>query len=413
MPRRGATLCAACCLLVASSAALRLQGAGPGDPGAAGAAAERLEEVLAWGSAPDAALLSVPVVAAQEIRLHAESSRRPAHDWPPRGPGSGGEEYRSVSKRIKKLAKSSNQLEGLPSLDSVGGLLAEAVRRGSEDPCRADVLATIGPARVDRIGFGSRMNNFVNELMVAVVGNLSFAVCGDTLGDGFARNVWRAHFSSGEDIPVCTTDLSRCDFDWYWNELQPFWIGYDLSRKLNRADPEYTTGLKSQLTKFVYRLRGPTQAMVHARLPQALRDTGRRYVGVHVRHGDKGVEDKLLATSKYAAAVRRELKECACNISTVFLSSDDPGAAAEMRTLLGARVEVVEQSRLDEDTYSHESTYDGREALLQLLGDVEALRQSDIFIGTASSNIGRLVYFQRPPEKKSISLDVKFTSKPG
>lgn len=293
------------------------------------------------------------------------------------------------------------------------GLLRGVVRRSSQDPCHADVLATVGPARADHIGFGSRMNNFVNELMVAVVGNLSFAVCGDTMGDGFAGNVWRAHFKSGEDIPVCTANLSRCDFDWYWNDLQPFWIGYQLSRRLNRADPEYTTGLKTRLTKFIYRLESGTQAKVDARLPQALRGAGRRYIGVHVRHGDKGVEDKLLATSKYAAAVRRELKECGCNISTVFLSSDDPGAASQMRALLGPRVEVVEQTRLDKGTYSHGSTYDGGEALLQLLVDVEALVQSDIFVGTASSNIGRLVYFQRPQEKKSISLDVRFTSKPG
>ncbi|CAK0831748.1 unnamed protein product [Prorocentrum cordatum] len=73
-----------------------------------------------------------------------------------------------------------------------------------------------------------------------------------------------------------------------------------------------------------------------------------------------GVEDKLLATSKYAAAVRRELKECACNISTVFLSSDDPGAAAEMRTLLGARVEVVEQSRLDRPSSPAPVAFDTR-----------------------------------------------------
>ena len=66
---------------------------------------------------------------------------------------------------MRRLTRPSSHLQGLPGLPSVEGLLRGVVRRGSADPCRADVLATVGPARADHIGFGSRMNNFVNELM--------------------------------------------------------------------------------------------------------------------------------------------------------------------------------------------------------------------------------------------------------
>jgi hypothetical protein len=40
-----------------------------------------------------------------------------------------------------------------------------------------------------------------------------------------------------------------------------------------------------------------------------------------------------------------------------------------------------------------------------VLTDVTALVRSTGFIGTASSNIDRLVYFQRDPSKATLSLD--------
>jgi len=298
-------------------------------------------------------------------------------------------------------------------------MAAELLRRGAEDPCQADILATIGPAREDHIGFGSRMNNFVNELMVAVAGNYSFAVCGDTLEDGFPKKVWKSHFSSSEYIPMCTKNLSRCDFDDYWNEKQPFWIGYKLSRSL-RSAPDYLTALKLKLTGVIYQLDEHTKTDVGILLNQTLNRTqnpGLQYLGVHIRHGDKEVEAKKQPVGAYVRAVQKELAACrsrdGCDINTVFLSSDDSEAAPALRTLLGGNITVVEQSRLDEGAYHHESSYDGKEALLKLLADIEGLVQADVFIGTASSNIGRLVYFQRPVHRKSVSLDVRFLTMPG
>lgn len=428
MPQPAALACVAAALL-AGAASLTVSGvAGDLDD------AELLD--LSWGSATDAALLTQASLRSTGSRPTDDADWHPhpaGHATPQGGapalpigsrteyrdaPYSDGSEYRKVGARMDLLAKDKGAR--MPSLGKVEELLQSVIDRGGragQDPCQADILATIGPADDDRIGFGSRMNNFVNELMVAVAGNFSFAVCGDTLKDGFARKVWQPHFSSGQYIPVCTADLRRCDFDDFWNDRQPFWIGYKLSRSLKSA-PDYLYQLKRQLTDFIYNLNSDTQAAVASRLNRTLNKlNGRQYLGVHVRHGDKAYEADLKPVREYARAVQKELKVCGaragCDIGAVFLSSDDPGVAPAMRKLLGPSVEVIEQPRLKADAYAHESTYDSEEALLQLLADIEALRQSEVFIGTASSNLGRLVFFQRQKHQKSVSLDSQFLVIPG
>jgi len=42
---------------------------------------------------------------------------------------------------------------------------------------------------------------------------------------------------------------------------------------------------------------------------------------------------------------------------------------------------------------------------MTLLADIEAMRRATVFVGTASSNIGRLVYYLRPRGSATISVD--------
>jgi len=65
------------------------------------------------------------------------------------------------------------------------------------------------------------------------------------------------------------------------------------------------------------------------------------------------------------------------------------------------------QPRLDDAAYHFTAIYDASNtrAMLVLLTDLEGLRRSSVFIGTASSNMGRLVYFLRGPHLPTISLD--------
>merc|ERR1719414_949089 len=91
-------------------------------------------------------------------------------------------------------------------------------------------------------------------------------------------------------------------------------------------------------------------------------------------------------------------------IRLVYLASDDPLASQQIQSALGDHAHVIEQPRVNETGYTSRGYADEGD-LMTVLIDVEALRRATVFIGTASSNIGRLVYFLRDKGSPSVSLD--------
>merc|ERR1719197_2433296 len=98
---------------------------------------------------------------------------------------------------------------------------------------------------------------------------------------------------------------------------------------------------------------------------------------------------------------------------TVFLASDDEAAKGQLQDALGSDYTVVEQARLPAEAYklrgdaarSMSPPYGEEDEERSLLIDVSALVNSAGFVGTASSNVGRLVFFQRPQGAPAVSLD--------
>lgn len=161
-----------------------------------------------------------------------------------------------------------------------------------------------------------------------------------------------------------------------------------------------------------------------------------KYFGVHIRRGDKEHEVSLTDPEVYAnvvttkemssaidsarsaakhiiAANHRNIKDE--QIRTVWLATLDGDAESVFREVLGAEYEIksLNQTAGDWHDSAHSQYYPGSAFVYDILIDVEALRRSHTFIGTGSSNIGRLVYFLRQPGSNSISLDEGFLGRAG
>jgi len=274
-------------------------------------------------------------------------------------------------------------------------VFAQTLTARAADPCSAPVL---GRARLKVDGLGSSLNNFANELVTAMHSGAPVAMC---TPKGI-RDPWIAHF---KDPGFATCD--RCDYrtGQHWDDA---WVvGYELSESENHTEVAF---LKRFIYKKLFQFTNKMESAISHRSRTHGLD-GQFYIGVHIRRGDRFKEANHILISSYAVAVRR--LSARVNSSKVFLASDDSTVSVDIKRLLGQHYQVSEQPRLPVDRY----TVRGDEARVwppsarvleaeeNVLVDVALLARSTAFIGTASSNVGRLVYFMREPNSLSISLD--------
>eukprot|EP01132_Coremiostelium_polycephalum_P001425 gene1425-1799_t len=118
-----------------------------------------------------------------------------------------------------------------------------------------------------------------------------------------------------------------------------------------------------------------------------------RCVSMHVRHGDKASEAKLLPFSYYVDGLKMlDLK----GINTVFLMTDDP-LVAESAVVNASKPDLkfvllnitrIEYNTQADDYFEKEN----RERYAhELLTEIEIASECEYFIGTISSNIGKLI----------------------
>merc|ERR1740139_1096534 len=101
-----------------------------------------------------------------------------------------------------------------------------------------------------------------------------------------------------------------------------------MAKKLNQIDPAYIEKLKRFIVPFVYTYNPETQARLDAALASWLPTGGAPYVGVHIRHGDKGIEAPPQPTEVYG----KKIKDFdAGSPRPVFLSTDDSGAKSTLQ----------------------------------------------------------------------------------
>lgn len=79
-------------------------------------------------------------------------------------------------------------------------------------------------------------------------------------------------------------------------------------------------------------------------------------------------------------------------------------------------MQIVQQDRLSDDVYAVRNNCDTAADMVDqsensFVMDLLMLVHSSSFIGTASSNVGRFVFFMRAGDKPSVSLDEDFTER--
>jgi hypothetical protein len=253
------------------------------------------------------------------------------------------------------------------------------------------------------------MNCFIDELWVAVYQGLSISLCGS---DEFVEHVWGKHFDNIKNVGVCPAPVCQTLSKGDWGNKVAWNTGYLATPKLAEVDHHYMASLKRFLVPVAFTMNAQTAHRVSETLshsfslkPGSSQEVP-KYLGVHVRHGDKGVETGLFNEDQYAGMIRPYLH--LFNLSLVYVASDDPDSASILRDKLDRAenlAHVVEQQRLEDKEYEWREVYKNDTALLALLVDIEALRRSEIFLGTASSNIGRLVYILRDRAHYCFSYD--------
>jgi len=206
------------------------------------------------------------------------------------------------------------------------------------------------------------------------------------------------------------------------------------AQQLAKIDHTYIADLKRFIYTGMFKYNEHTRLKVQQRMNELKLGQGTRYLGVHIRHGDKAKETDTIPVEKYASQtrnflrgnsstpslyqlhsqhtlselvvrIRRELHAAAEGLHVVYLASDDPSSRSKLQQLLGTDVDVREQPRLNVSSYNSSAVGQSEAATVNLLVDIDILRNAEVFIGTASSNLGRLIFFLRDSKRRSISLD--------
>merc|ERR1712217_353191 len=118
-----------------------------------------------------------------------------------------------------------------------------------------------------------------------------------------------------------------------------------------------------------------------------------------------------MSIATYASHVRALARKL--ETSFVFVASDEARGISAMMAALGPGFNVLAQSRGAEHAYAIRNRGNGGRAPLSdvrasevtFLVDVGILVRSTAFVGTASSNVGRFIFFMRDAAAISISLD--------
>eukprot|EP00746_Dinoflagellata_sp_MGD_P002825 gnl/MRDRNA2_/MRDRNA2_105519_c0_seq1.p1 gnl/MRDRNA2_/MRDRNA2_105519_c0~~gnl/MRDRNA2_/MRDRNA2_105519_c0_seq1.p1 ORF type:complete len:394 (+),score=81.28 gnl/MRDRNA2_/MRDRNA2_105519_c0_seq1:118-1299(+) len=302
---------------------------------------------------------------------------------------------------------------------------------GAADPCGAPALLTLHACE----GFGWRLNALVNEIMMAMQLGAPVALC----QSNFAEKTWIPHFggNGNQTLRLSTCHSEKCNGEGkltckkYRDTLASVakkLSGHSLVTALTSGIPEVDAAawvlgpnkdslerylrLKRFTYRAVFELNTRTKSAVDQRL--AKMNLNGQYVGVHIRRSDKKAEADPVAIERYAVGAAEFLIKY--NISTVYVASDEPDWAAgalhdAVHKITNLTVHVVAQAPKDVGPQALTSAQKQQrdayndQAFLGLLTDVEALRRSAAFVGTASSNIGQLVYFLRDEPSAANNYD--------
>jgi len=254
-------------------------------------------------------------------------------------------------------------------------------------------------AQLGEGGLGSRLNNFANEFLFAMWAGLPVSVCTPP----GAHDSWFKYFDySG--FPLCSScGDNQC--------TTGACAGAYASRAMNEDN---LIQIKRWMYQKLFRFNEEVQKS-RADLIKELGIGGSPYVGVHIRRGDKAQEfndgETFITVETFAQEVRKQCEGLpkANGTCTVFIATDSPEVKAELGAQL-TDMQVVSQGDLPPELLNIRNRAGENDGVKQaaeqsFVLDLSMLIAADAFVGTASSNVGRFVFFLRPEDKPSVTLD--------
>ncbi|CAM9656415.1 unnamed protein product [Scytosiphon promiscuus] len=205
-----------------------------------------------------------------------------------------------------------------------------------------------------------------------------------------SRATWAAQEEALAEHGVDTFGALAVMARYFWNNLSP-WLEEDVRKALDRPEVD-----------------------IFRKQP---------YVGLHIRRGDKVAEGEAakVETHKYLEAALKYYKDRSARdaegIKAVWVASDDKDAVKEVRAIVrdyfpnvaDKDVLWVSGANAGGKVATH-STSEAYEGFVMVFADLKMLSAARVFVGTYSSNVGRLVALLREGvdgyvRESCISLD--------
>jgi len=113
-------------------------------------------------------------------------------------------------------------------------------------------------------------------------------------------------------------------------------------------------------------------------------------MGIHIRHGDKSSEAKLLPMKMYME--KAECIKSKYNVTKIFLSSDDEGVIKESKLYSNFTFYHLDFVRLNSTAKEAMRMFGPKKVAITALIDLFLLIDCDYLIGTFSSNWSRAAF---------------------
>lgn len=157
----------------------------------------------------------------------------------------------------------------------------------------------------------------------------------------------------------------------------------------------------SVLAGMIWRLNEKTKAEINELV--APLHLPPRYVGIHIRRGDKSSESDFLSTARYMEVIGSKTE-----IKNVFVATDDYAIYEELTRDYPGWNFVTLSTPKDKGFFYNEyasiSAQQKKEHMITLLATVDTLAHADLFAGTFSSNIGMFLGMVMPVDR-CIGID--------
>lgn len=288
---------------------------------------------------------------------------------------------------------------------------------------------------MSRRGFGSEFNAMVFSILYCLTNNIEFFLCSrfsniavdkgwqdyflpfcpETDNSLLAKSNWKVSKNiSGKlgkyllkgMLSIANLRYVLLTDDVFWKSFNRDFLSkrFDLPTYYLKDVDSYTACKK--IAQSIWKYNSDTEEEIEKRLKDL--NIGANYIGFHIRRGDKEKEVDFIDLGKWCSLAR----EIDPKIKKIFVASDDFRVIEEIQAK-NPDWEVFSLCQTSRRGYvqkefNSKSADMRKNDIISFLTDIEVLRKSDYFIGTFSSNVGRLMALLKGKET-CFGVDYEYT----